>query len=197
MVLYSFYGSHKVTVHGAVGRCDGNSRTFSPCFTKGSNRHLSAVRATGSAAYVARTPAKYGDAVGNASPRRVQDAVSQPRWLCRGCRADTREVFCVGFTLDFGGACLAIGAHMAWRAAPYRGARTCRRFDADSSGGACLYWTALPARLLPRQRLVLLRLVNWCIPLHVPLASRLKRRHHLRQCQLGAKWPLKFHHEHQ
>src|SRR6476646_9990237 len=40
--------------------------------------------------------AKCGEAAGEASPRRVDHAVSQPRWLCRRCRVGVREVSMLG-----------------------------------------------------------------------------------------------------
>lgn len=78
----------------------------------------------------------------------------------------------------FGASCISVAwscfscARIAWSSASG---------DGDCGGGwserphcSCIRQPVLPARLLRRERLALLRLVQWNLPLHLTLASRWK-----------------------
>jgi len=119
-------------------------------------------------------------------PKEGRERGTQPRRLCRRCRVGTREVLCVGFFDDFGSACLAVGPHVARRSSVCWRAWAGYRLDANGPGGARLDESALPARLLPRQWLVLLWVGQWLLSLHRPLASRLEWPDRFRQSRLGA-----------
>ena len=107
-------------------------------------------------------------------PKEGRERGTQPRRLRRRCGVDTREVLCVGFFDDFGSARLAVGPHVARRSSTCWRAWVSCRLDANGSVGARLDESALPARILPRQWLVLLWLGQWRLSLHDPLASRLR-----------------------